>query len=165
MAFTTIPAAGAKLRASVFNSAVTELRPIVARKTATETVNNSSAIQNDDELFIALEASTLYYIEVDVIWTSGATPDFKFDFSCPSGLTGSYNVIALAGAATFFGNVAWTGSASTLDGDGTTKHHRIYGPALTSSAGTMQFRWAQGTTNLSDTQVFAFSLMQAKKLT
>lgn len=165
MSWVTLPGAGAPIYGDEFMQAISELRPIVGRKTGTETVNNSSAIQADDELFIALAASTLYFVEIDWLWSSGATPDIKFDFTSPAGISGSYNVIAAVGGSPFYGDVSWTAGASGLDGDGTTKHHRIYGPLLTgASAGTLAMRWAQSTANLSNTQVFANSVMRAWKL-
>lgn len=164
MAFTTIPAAGAKLRASTLSALVTEVRPIAARKSATETVNNSAALQNDDELFVSVEANATYDLDMLVRWSSAATPDFKFDFTIPTLASGAYTVTALAGGNLFLGDINISGGSATIDGDGTTKQHQIIGTLVTgANAGTLQFRWAQGTANASDTQVFANSTLVLRR--
>ena len=87
MAFTTIPGAGARLDASTLYALINELRPLFVRKTSDETVNNSTTLQNDDQLALAVEANATYWLSMRLIMSSGTTPDFKMLFTFPSGLT------------------------------------------------------------------------------
>lgn len=163
MAFTALPAAGAKLRAATLSSLISEIRPITARKTVDETVNNSAVLQDDDELFVALAASTTYRIALDLVWNSGTTPDFKYDWTVPSGATGLYTVTATSGAALFLGSLAFA-SGGNLDGSGSDLFSRFEGELVTTNAGTLRLRWAQVAATVSNTVVRAGSLLVATKV-
>lgn len=79
MAFTTLPSAGSKLRASVLTSLVTELRPIIAVKTA-DTSRASTIVRTaDPDLVVALPGNSIYDFELMLILTSAA--DAAGDFS------------------------------------------------------------------------------------
>lgn len=163
MSWTTLPAAGQKIRAATVSALFTEVRPIVARKASDETVNGSAALQNDDELFVALAASTTYKIVLDLVWNSGTTPDFKFDWAVPSGATGLYTVTATSSAALFLGSLSFAGGGN-LDGTGSDLFSQFEGELVTTDAGTLQFRWAQNTSTGSNTIVRAGSLLVAEKV-
>jgi len=51
-------------------------------------LNNYSLVQNDDELFVALEANKRYAFEQRVLIVSvSVTPDFKYSFTIPADAT------------------------------------------------------------------------------
>ena len=54
MAFTTVPASGAKLRASVLEDLVVEVRPVSAVKTATTSRSSTTSRTADPDLSVTL---------------------------------------------------------------------------------------------------------------
>lgn len=127
--------------------------PLFARKTADETVNNSATLQNDNHLFLSVAASTTYELTGLLVYTSGATPDFKFGWTFPSGLTMRYTVLATVGGT--FGTYGQVQTAvPAIDGAGSELTVPIMGIVIVSStAGTLQLQWAQNTANASDTKL------------
>src|SRR6185503_11810362 len=87
MSWTSIPAAGAKLRGSVLSSLVTELRPVTVVKGSDEIVSNSATLQDDDELLLAVAANVTYRWSIGVAFGAGTAADFKFAFTFPTGAT------------------------------------------------------------------------------
>lgn len=175
MAWTTFPSAGEPLRASVLQALVSEIRPLGARKTANETVNNSNTPQNDDELFVSVAASTLYTLKGLIVYTSGTTPDFRYTWSLPAGASHSTNARifsrSLAAPSVMVDTRTFISGNSGGDGLGTTLSTQgqvleLFGYILTgANAGTAQFQWSQNTTNLSDTIVYAGSWIELKRIT
>jgi hypothetical protein len=164
LAFTTIPSAGARIYASTLSSLITELRPVTARKTVDETVNNSATLQNDDELFVAVEASLTYDFEAEIFYNSGTTPDFKFGWTFPAGLTMTYSVYA-AGGAVFLGYSEIQTSVPVIDGQGAAVAALLKGTVIVfSTAGTLQLQWAQNTANASNTVVAAGSYIRLRRI-
>lgn len=164
MAFTTLPGAGSRLYASTLSSLITELRPVTVRKTANETVNNSTTLQNDDELAIAVEANLTYDFDCELIYNSGATPDLKFGWTYPSGLTMFYAVYA-AGGGTFLGYNEIETSVPAVDGAGAAVGVLLKGTVFVSAtAGTLQLQWAQQTLNASNTIVQTGSYIRLKRI-
>lgn len=163
MAFTTIPAAGGKLRASVLDSLITEVRPVPAYKTADETVNNSAALQNDDALFVAVEANAIYKVFARFLYNGNSTADFKLGWTFPTGLTMTYTLHGVYVATpTVFSTSEFiqTGNPA-LEGAGADRAANIDGGLVTvgSTAGTLQVQWAQNTANGSDTKMRAGSYL------
>ncbi len=155
--FTTIPSAGSKLRATILSALVTEVRPKYIRKTADETVNNSAALQADDQLILAVSASTTYRFLLRLIVNTNATADFKMLFTFPSGTGMSWDIFvgsnpdtAAAGLQGPFTD-ATTAAVSGVAADQTL---HITGFIITSTtAGNMGLTWAQNAANVSDTKV------------
>ena len=127
-------------------------------KIADETVNNSSTIQDDDELFAALNANKVYHMMIMICWNSGTTPDFKYQISIPSGATadrsdGTWNQISSV-AQDWTAIQAPGGQGSTVLW--TETHGRI---ETGGTAGNVTFQWAQNVANASDTKVRIGSMM------
>jgi hypothetical protein len=175
VAWTTFPSAGAKLRASVLQSLIEEIRPNGARKTANETVNNSNTVQNDDELFVSVAASMLYVATGHLIYTSGTTPDFRWTWSLPAGATHSTNTRvfsrSLSAPSMMVDTRTFTSGNNGADGLGTTVATQAQiiefaGIIQTSAtAGTARIQWAQNTQNLSDTILYAGSWIELRRIT
>lgn len=175
MTWTTIPAAGAKLRGSVLSPLITEVRPLGAFKTANETVTSSTTLQNDDELFVSVSASTYYKFTALLLWTSGGTPDFKFALSMPASATArgaiaNWSNAGAAGSLLVNSFTLTDTTAVSISGAGTTfssqgQHTLVHGYILTSvTAGTVYIQWAQNTSDASNTVVYAGSWLQLQQL-
>lgn len=165
MAFTTLSAAGAKLRAVEYQAAITEVRPITARKTANETVNGSATFQNDDELFVAVEASVTYHMELRISYTSGTTPDLKIQWTYPTGTTIRWSGVDsdVAGAVRITGNLVET-STPAICGSAADLMAVYTGMVVTGvNAGTLQLQWAQNTSTGSNSTVYAGSFLTIKR--
>lgn len=167
--YTSVPAAGAKLRASVLSSLVTEVRPIDVLKGSDETVSNSSTLQNDDELLLSVAASTFYRFFIDITFQAGTTADFKWAITFPTGATATFVGAGWDTAQAFVpsGSGSYTsGSAITYGGNGIGSNRGIIlrGTLSTgANAGTLQFQWAQNTPTVENTVVKAGSYMEILK--
>lgn len=140
--------------------------PPTVYKTAAETVNNSSALQNDDDLLVPVDANAYYRGEIWLSFTSAAAAGFKLDFTAPAGATmeASGFLVVVSGATTFaatstlgaVGGIVSTGSAVPYLG----KFTLVTG----ANAGTLQFRWAQNSAHASNTTVNAGSCLKLDRI-
>lgn len=163
MTFTSVPAAGAKLRASVLSSLVTELRPTSVLKGIDEIVSNSTTLQNDDELLLSVASGPSYRWMLDVTYQAGTAADFKWALTFPTGATATFVGAGWDTALAFVpsGSGAYTsGSAITYGGAGIGSNRGLVlrGTLTTgANAGTLQFQWAQNAATVENTVVKAGS--------
>jgi len=138
-----------------------------AYKAADESVNSSNTgttLQNDNELFVTVPANVTRKLEMHVIQNSPTAADFKADFTFPAGLTMTYSRLGVGLASG--GNVHQLFVSNQLtvildDGLAADRSFMIWGRVTNgSTAGVLQFRWAQNTANASDTTVRAGSYME-----
>jgi hypothetical protein len=159
MTLTAVPAAGAKLRASTLLHLVTEARAISIRKSADETINAVGTLQNDDVLFVPLEANAVYFAKLRLTYQSNATPGFKFGWTFPSGTTlpqWSFTGITTVPAFTY--GLCVSGGVSGLGGTAADQALDAQGVIIVAStAGNLQLQWCQNTSNASNTIVRAGS--------
>jgi len=88
VALTTIPAAGAKLRASVLSALLTERTPIVAVVASDQALTASSTVlQNVTDLTVPVAASATYdgTLVLAAYVAAGTTEDIKIAFTFPTG--------------------------------------------------------------------------------
>lgn len=149
MSFTTIPAAGAKLRGSVLASLITELRPVsVIASSDQNATSNSTVLINDTQLFLPYIGPATYRVELDLIYAAGTTADFKFAFTFAN--VSAFNWVAdhfdpnlayLANDANGYGS----GSAVSIGGAGTgaPRSVKLVGNMTTTGSGTLQLQFAQ----------------------
>lgn len=133
----------------------------LVRKTADETVNNSTTLQNDDHLLFSIAANEVVHGYIACFYVStGATPDLKFAFSAPSGATGQLSRIGAPATTTDLsdGNIAVdmnNASITTALIIGTTATQGIAMVFFTirnsTTAGTVNFQWAQNTATAENT--------------
>lgn len=130
-------------------------------KVTTETVNNSTTLQDDDELTFSIGASEKWAFNMCLIYRSGTTPDFKLQWSLPSGCSIFYQQDDVAEAAfTEVDNYTISGAGAS-----TSSIASFYGVILNgSTAGNITLQWAQAVQNASDTKVMAGSYIIATKL-
>lgn len=129
-------------------------------KSSDEIVNNSSTLQNDNDLFFSVGANEIWAVRLFIRYNSGTTPDIKFQFSLPSGATASM------GSQPHYDNTNFTGASSVLvSGAGSTRSAIFQGYVETAgTAGTATLQWAQNTADPSDTTVFTYSYLIAEKI-
>lgn len=150
--------------------------PIVKRKSANETVNNSVTLQNDDHLFWSAAANEVWFFRAMLLVNAAsASMDVKFQWTFPAGTTmlwggegigsdagtgwGSravgQSVVALAteSANQNFGTLAGT-TGVALDG-----MVRVGG-----TPGTIQLQWAQATAEAADLILLQDSIVLAYRI-
>ena len=133
----------------------------IARKTADQTVNNSSTLVNDTHLVLAVLANEVWVVNAYLMYDSGTIPDIKFAWTVPAGATISWGAISSDTGAANWANIgspvalATTGSmAFSCLGAGTIQGAILTGIAVIGgTAGNVQLQWAQNTANASDTKV------------
>lgn len=130
-------------------------------KGATETVNNSTTLQDDDDFAFAIGANEIVPFHMWIRGDSNATADFKWAFSVPSGGGGVVLQTAYGGAGV--GSSITPFAISSGTGIQTNAGFYIYFTGFAQAAatpGTVQFQWAQNTLDASDTTVQAGSWLQ-----
>ena len=153
-----------------------DLVPLYARKTADESVTSSTTLQNDDELAVTVSAGGIYTLDAFILFTGNETGDFQCRFTFPSGSTlhfaayapapgdAGFNTGGSAGNVEFFARQNTTSSPSGViiySGSTAQVHLRLVGTLVVgSSAGTLQFQWAQNTSNGTATTVKAGSWLK-----
>ena len=130
------------------------------RKTPTETVSNSTALQNDDNFVFPIGTNQTWVVDIYLLMRSGATPDFKFDFVVPTG--GSYvgTTIESAGITHFLD----AGHAITSSAGEWIQPQLHVAVATGATAGNVQFRWAQNTAEVSNTEVGEDAVLVARRV-
>lgn len=139
-------------------------------KTANETVNNSTALQDDDHLFWPIEANEIWWFRLILLATGvSVNADLKVGMSGPAGSSGQWFI---ASAASAVGSAVTptlatdpiSGSNTTGLGNGTSMP--IWTGVITNgaTAGTIKVRWAQGTLTAEDVIVNKGSHLDLKRL-
>jgi len=121
-------------------------------KKADETISNSSTLQDDDELFVALSASKTYAWQLFIKVRAQSASDFKYAWTLPSGAVGRMRTqgdwdgvseindvdmtVALFSTVTITANW-WLNQQGTV--------------VVDTTAGNMQLQWAQNTAVVEDT--------------
>ncbi|MBA7574512.1 hypothetical protein ES708_16321 [subsurface metagenome] len=129
---------------------------VIVRKTANETVHESTVLQNDDHLFMAIAINEVWEFRLYLRITCGAMRTGTCNFTVPGG--GSY---------LFHGTsvVAGTTSNTTIGKIGDTSISVIEGIVINGgNAGTFQFQWAQPTAADEDTIILADSCLIAHRV-
>lgn len=133
-------------------------------KTITESVDTSTVVQNDDELFFTAEAGKLYEIILCILYDSpagGTTPDLKCDTGEDAAIRGQLNgiVVSTADAATAVG-IASNQTATFAAGTVNSERMALFQGTHRGNGGTFRLRWAQNTSNANATRVLAGSFIR-----
>lgn len=136
-------------------------------KIADESVTSSTVLQDDDELFLPLAASTNYAFEVFIYYVGGSSPDFKMAFTVPAGATIVWvEIDGLNSGPESLTNTPITGSgtAATIPDITTPSWIRASGSVINgSTAGNLTLQWAQGTSSATAATVKAGSNLRTFK--
>lgn len=142
------------------------------RKTTTESVTNSTTLQNDDELFFSIAANETWLVRAAVFFTSFLAPDIKFGWSVPAGATGRHGgylpdraVTTLSGTVEFASEAALT---TAIEGGGAGANE-LSGMLFASvvngaTAGTVNLQSAQAAATADATSVLAGSFLIAHRI-
>ena len=160
---------GEALTAANLNVSV---NPLFALKTATETVNNSTTMQNDDHLFLTtMSINATYLVKLFIIYESTTqTPDLVLGFTVPSGASFQWVPFSLTSnnanseasvGAGYVRMPSTTTSSTRFIGTMTTEVASLPVGVLTmaGNSGTFRLQWAQGVATAENTQVKANSLL------
>lgn len=149
-------------------------KPLFAYKTATETVNTSSVLQDDDDLAVTVAADTVYEVHARLIYDSATGADFSVGWSGPSGATlDNWNLLGLTNAATSNEGSIKVPAQTDINagpsvggaGVGTKLVAEAKGLLIVGgTAGTFQLRWAQRASDASNTSVYAGSYLRVTPL-
>ncbi|MBI3273623.1 MAG: hypothetical protein HYZ69_00610, partial [Candidatus Colwellbacteria bacterium] len=133
-----------------------------------ETVNNSATLQNDDALFLAMAANETWFFFLYFATVGNSTADFKFAFTIPSGATMRWSrdlfKIHTDSTTQFSASVTTSGGTDSFDGNASEIGSYLAGVVVNgSTAGNLQFQWAQNTATAVDTKVLTNSYLEAHK--
>lgn len=175
MALTAIPAAGAKLRGSIYSANVLEGRELYVSKGADESVTSSAVLQNDDALVLAVIANAVYHGELIVFYTGGNNAgDIQIAYTFPTGATlhmgaqGVHNSL-LSGST---GDGEWVVRLSCVSGvtnipfgasTSTLMAKVVVNLTTGGNAGNFQMQWAQMASNATATTIKAGSYMWLRR--
>jgi hypothetical protein len=155
------PAAGSVLTADDLR----KFACVSAHKSGDETDNASATFQDDDHLSTAVVANGIYIIQMHFVYNANTTANFKWQFTTPagssfSGLTQIWNAGGLAWIAGLVDGVTGMNGTAALDVPVLVNGTLYVG----GTAGTLQFRWAQNTSNASNTVVRKGSYLNVIRL-
>jgi hypothetical protein len=132
--------------------AALESAPTTIVKSANETVNNSTTLQNDDDLLFSVAANEKWSFISFIFYSSGTTPDIKFAFTVPSGATIDIVIGVWSTTGSLVdGTSVFTGTGG---GAGVVRGFCLYGKVLVGATpGNVQLQWAQDVLEASNTIV------------
>jgi hypothetical protein len=148
----------------ILASEIQAVAPLAAVKGTDQSVTSSTVLVNDNTLFVPVLASVTYFLILQVIYEGGTqgSSDLKFAWTAPSGAAMSVqqSSITTAGGSTIGFVRGLSGSTAGTSGAGNKWGLQLTGTFSTSStAGTLQFQWAQNTSNGTATIVHAQSAL------
>lgn len=139
--------------------------------TSNVVVNNSTTLVDATGLAAAVTASGVYEVTTNILYDSATAADLKVAWAGLTGATFDWSSFGLTSVAssvsgsvnlqrnTFAGSVIVGGI-----GVGTTLVARPQGRLVVGTAGTLQFQFAQGTQDVSNTTVFARSALTLRRV-
>lgn len=159
-----------------WNATTKKLEPkgsAMLRKTARETVNNSTTLQDDDHLLFALAANEIWAFELFLISNGPAAGDIKFAFTVPGGAMLMWEGIGLEATAAAHADlgihplmtVSGTAQAFGELGGANWVLTRIFGTVVNGATpGDLQLQWAQNGADGTDTHLEANSWLKAEQI-
>ena len=133
---------------------------ITVYKSADQTVNNSAALVNDNDLTFAIGANQKWDFHMNLAGNSAATPGLKFSITAPAGSTCNWAARAESGASV--ANLACGSSTTKMVGAGADDLYNLDGWVTTgATGGNVTLQWAQYTANASNSIIRAGSFLQA----
>lgn len=136
-----------------------QLGRALVRKTSDEVVNNSTALQNDDELLLPVGANELWYFMLLLKYNTSEVAGLKIGWSVPTGTTMLWGIIGTNAEQTETGSLVIRGVGADRI------YAKIHGLIVAgTTAGNIQNQWAQAVAEESDTKVLTNSCIFAQKL-
>jgi hypothetical protein len=143
------------------------VKPLFARKATDEGRASTTTLANDTSLVLAgLVSGGIYDVEGVIFYSGGAGAsegDLKFGWATPAGSSGRYwrthNTVSQADGKA---DTTWSESdAAGTNGVSTVFAHTINGLLIAGAAGSLQFKWAQNSSNSTQSHVLANSKIKA----
>lgn len=148
--------------------------PTIVRKTADETLGNSTTVQADDHLLFAIETSGFYTFSLYVIYQSPAAADIKWNWSLPAGATGQSLAIYMTTGTTdcqtnntpnIRENALTVEMAAGSEADAVNCVFQVKGQVLSGgTAGNVVLQWAKLVGDAGTTRVMTNSYLIWQKL-
>lgn len=130
-------------------------------KEADETVNNSAALQNDDELLFAVAANEVWQFEGVLFVSAQTTEDFKLTFTGPTGAVGAFGAKSTDIAASNAGTTSLGNAVSLIVANNAGIIVHFWGGIHNgANAGNLTLQWAQDTAAGVNTTVRAGSYIK-----
>ena len=152
---------------------------VPVRKTADETVNNSSVLQADDELKLNVGANEIWILTLYILQQSvSTTANIKFGWTVPAASSLKWGSDSMTGTAGQVGSGPLStakpggGVAVSTEADSVvlatgnfTQLLRLTGIYIGgANAGTVNLTWAQLTATIEDTKILTNSILVAQKI-
>jgi hypothetical protein len=140
--------------------------PTAVRKSSSQSVTSSTALQNDNQLSLQLFAGKTYLVDGLIIASStNATPDIKVAFTEPTSSTMTIGYVAAAGSSSSGGvlQTSGTGGHVALPANNPTPIV-IHGTVVAGTNGILQLQWAQNTSNAATVQVVKGSYLKVTEI-
>lgn len=126
-------------------------------KQVTEVVNNSSVLQDDDELYLPVLPNRIYRLDLVLFVVSNTNQDFKAKLVMPAGSSGSSMHICQTSAI----STVALGSTINQSTTGSDEILRWTGILITgATAGNVQLQWCQNLAAANDTKVYQGSSIE-----
>ena len=151
--------------------------PTIVRKTADETVNNSTALQDDNHLLLALGANEVWLVHLFMLVSGHWDAHIKFGWGRPSGCAIYWGPMGDTLAPCYWNHTWTTSKSDLLKEDETLSTHVAIAPdmgigghllcaivANGANAGNLTLRWAQAVAISGNTTVKMNSCLIAHKL-
>lgn len=163
--------AGQKVLASDLNERV----PLFGRVTTGQTVTSSTTLVVCAGLQVAVEADSIYLLDGFIAYNTPAAADLKLALSAPSGATGHWGAFALASTSaggigsmelirkTSFGTGTTTVAGGSDGGIELMCAPRAY-IATSTNTGSVEFYFAQNSSNATATNIIAGSWVRLHKV-
>jgi len=150
------------------DNGVSEIQLI--RKTSDETVNNSTTLQNDDELSFSIAANEVILLELVVFYNSSTGADINMVLTGPSGVSGTMlrHDLTPSATANTDDRMQARDPFSSFNSGGVGSNVGMEAKIVITNggtAGTIQLQWAQDVAEVSDTKVLANSYMYIRRAT
>jgi hypothetical protein len=130
-------------------------------KATNEVVNNSIALQDDNELSFAIGPNETWTYRYVVQANSGTAPDLRFAVAAPVGATCNVSYSDPEGASSI-ANVGCGVAMTAIPGNGAPDLYEITGSVINGSTpGNVTLQWAQNSLSATDTIVHAGSFLYA----
>lgn len=137
-------------------------------KTIDESVTSSATTQNDDELFISgISSGHSIVFEAVIIYASpagGSTPDIKYEFDEDGTLRGWFAHEHLGTSDTAADSITSLGVTTGAAGTAAGKRLIVFRGGWFAGGGTLNFKWAQNTSGVNATIVYANSYLRYKDM-
>jgi hypothetical protein len=144
--------------------------PLVAYRTTTQSVTSSTTLVNDNTLFVSVVASSAYLVELVLNYDADTAGDLKIGWTAPAGaVMTNVTQSSLTGTAATFTDDQMIAAVSVPVSGGLGAGNNagfLYKGFLnvSSTAGTLQLQFAQGTSSAVATRLFAGSYLLAQRV-